>query len=314
MKRRPKPPKPPPGALVQKTQCDTCIYRPDTGLDIKRLEDAIRDPYDPQHFARPRACHTFTGRTVICRGFWNRHADRCDLGQLATRLNAVYTIDEAGLVMHERHQRPKAEQRQTSTTTDKDNVKAERRNALALEFACERLINCINTPSNDHQVIIGGNETTRTTFREGLVDRVRNSPRLAEHFETIVVTGPGAGDGTLAELWAGALEALTRDQSSTHPEISSWMSSNSPTDHEATERLQNEVLGITVRRERKTVVVVDDLEAWNRNWSKRREDWSLRQVLQTEPKIVLVGISADWTADGDPGCALYQGLSQSRLA
>ena len=314
MKRRPKPPKPPPGALVQKTQCDTCIYRPDTSLDIKRLEDAIRDPYDPQHFARPRACHTFTGRTVICRGFWNRHADRCDLGQLATRLNAVYTIDEAGVVMHERHQRPKAEQRQTSTTTDKDNVKAERRNALALEFACERLINCINTPSNDHQVIIGGNETTRTTFREGLVDRVRNSPRLAEHFETIVVTGPGAGDGTLAELWAGALEALTRDQSSTHPEISSWMSSNSPTDHEATERLQNEVLGIAVRRERKTVVVVDDLEAWNRNWSKRREDWSLRQVLQTEPKIVLVGISADWTADGDPGCALYQGLSQSRLA
>ena len=32
------------GFQVQKKQCSTCIYRPDSGFDIERLEDEIADP------------------------------------------------------------------------------------------------------------------------------------------------------------------------------------------------------------------------------------------------------------------------------
>ena len=100
MKKQRKPPEPPLGALVQQTQCATCIYRPETPYDTEKLEKGIRDPKNREHFTRPRACHAFTGRTVVCREFWNRHAQHCDLGQLATRLDAVYMIDDAGTVTH----------------------------------------------------------------------------------------------------------------------------------------------------------------------------------------------------------------------
>ena len=37
---------------------------------------------------------------VCCRGFWNRHAARCTVAQIAQRTNSVYTIDERGDVKH----------------------------------------------------------------------------------------------------------------------------------------------------------------------------------------------------------------------
>ena len=102
MKNQRKPPPHPPGVLVQHAQCETCIYRADTAYNTKKLEDRVRDPRDPRHFTTSRACHAFRGRTVVCRGFWDRHAEDFDLGQIAVRLDAVYTIDETGAIRHDR--------------------------------------------------------------------------------------------------------------------------------------------------------------------------------------------------------------------
>lgn len=81
---------------VQTKQCRTCIYRPGLGWNIASLEAQIADPHLAGHFAGYRECHhAVRGSGVVCRGFWNRHKDQFDLGQLAQRLDAVefVTID-----------------------------------------------------------------------------------------------------------------------------------------------------------------------------------------------------------------------------
>lgn len=73
---------------VRKTQCKTCIYRPDSPLDLNDLEDEVKDKYG--FFVSYRVCHHHRGDSgVCCRGFWERHKDKAGPTQLAQRLNIV---------------------------------------------------------------------------------------------------------------------------------------------------------------------------------------------------------------------------------
>jgi len=86
------------GFRVQAKQCATCIYRMDSALDVKQLEAQIADPRMPGHFRAFRCCHhapSGGSQSACCRGFWNRHKDHFDVGQLAQRLGLVefVTID-----------------------------------------------------------------------------------------------------------------------------------------------------------------------------------------------------------------------------
>ncbi len=75
---------------VQEQQCASCIYRPDSSLDLVALEAAIADPHMAGFFTGYRACHHGSDRRgVCCRGFWNRHKNHFTLGQLAQRLGFV---------------------------------------------------------------------------------------------------------------------------------------------------------------------------------------------------------------------------------
>jgi hypothetical protein len=79
---------------VQATMCRSCIYRPDSPLDLAKLEDAIADPHGG--FSGWRVCHHSSNTDpVCCAGFWNRHKDAFQLGQVAQRLNMVrfVTVD-----------------------------------------------------------------------------------------------------------------------------------------------------------------------------------------------------------------------------
>lgn len=72
---------------VQSAQCRTCIYRPDSTLDPIELEAQIADPRMAGHFKGYRICHH--AKDVCCRGFWNKHKNHFDLGQIAQRLKMV---------------------------------------------------------------------------------------------------------------------------------------------------------------------------------------------------------------------------------
>ena len=74
--------------------CATCIYRPDSPLDLKKLEDDVRErvrgkPID--FFKGYRICHH--SKNVCCRGFWQRHKDKFQLGQMAQRLGLVEFVE-----------------------------------------------------------------------------------------------------------------------------------------------------------------------------------------------------------------------------
>lgn len=73
---------------VQRAACSTCIYRKDSPLDVKALEAACADGHGG--FKSFRICHH--SATACCRGFWNRHKNRFQLGQVAQRLNAVLFV------------------------------------------------------------------------------------------------------------------------------------------------------------------------------------------------------------------------------
>jgi hypothetical protein len=74
---------------VQKRMCKTCIYRPDSPLDLKKLEDDVRDKY--VGFRGHRICHH--SDDVCCRGFWNAHKDEFAAGQIAQRLKLVEFVN-----------------------------------------------------------------------------------------------------------------------------------------------------------------------------------------------------------------------------
>ena len=87
-----------PGLTVRRNQCASCIYRPDSPLDLEKLERQVRDRW--VGFKGYRACHQHDREKVCCRGFWDRHSDEFPGGQLATRLNCVYIVDANGRIEH----------------------------------------------------------------------------------------------------------------------------------------------------------------------------------------------------------------------
>jgi len=79
---------------VQKKMCSTCIYRPDSTLDLDSLEDAVRDPH--VGFKAHRICHH--SADVCCRGFWEAHKGEFPAGQMAQRLGVVDFVDVDNLI------------------------------------------------------------------------------------------------------------------------------------------------------------------------------------------------------------------------
>ena len=79
----------PSGFPVMRQACDSCIYRQDSPLDLQKLEAKVSDPH--VGFNGYRVCHHH--HTACCRGFWNRHKDEFQAGQMAQRLDAVVEVD-----------------------------------------------------------------------------------------------------------------------------------------------------------------------------------------------------------------------------
>lgn len=77
------------GFKVQLRSCATCIYRKDSPLDLKALEAEVADDYGG--FKNFRRCHHSS--IACCRGFWNKHKNEFQAGQLAQRLNMVEFVE-----------------------------------------------------------------------------------------------------------------------------------------------------------------------------------------------------------------------------
>jgi hypothetical protein len=78
----------PPGLLVQRAMCATCIYRPGSTLDLAKLEADVADGHGG--FKGARICHH--SESAVCAGFWRRHKDGFPAGQIAQRLGFVVKV------------------------------------------------------------------------------------------------------------------------------------------------------------------------------------------------------------------------------
>ncbi len=74
---------------VQHKPCATCIYRKDSPLDLTKLEAEIADQYGG--FKGWRVCHY--SDDACCYGFWNRHKNHFQVGQVAQRLGWVEFVE-----------------------------------------------------------------------------------------------------------------------------------------------------------------------------------------------------------------------------
>ena len=75
---------------VQARQCETCIYGSSSASchTIEELEDQIKDRHGFKSF---RLCHH--SHSACCRGFWDRHKDEFQAGQIAQRLKLVVMVE-----------------------------------------------------------------------------------------------------------------------------------------------------------------------------------------------------------------------------
>jgi len=78
------------GFRVQRKRCATCIYHTFLPCQLQRLEDQVRDLHIG--FRGHRVCHH--SKDACCRGFWDRHKDAFQLGQIAQRLNLVEYVED----------------------------------------------------------------------------------------------------------------------------------------------------------------------------------------------------------------------------
>lgn len=78
------------GFKVQRKLCATCIYRKDSPLDLRKLENDVRDEY--MGFKGYRVCHH--SHDACCAGFWRAHKDEFAIGQIAQRLHLVQFVGD----------------------------------------------------------------------------------------------------------------------------------------------------------------------------------------------------------------------------
>lgn len=70
---------------VQEKMCETCIYRPDSPLDLEKLEGQVRDNYGG--FKGHRICHHSSD--VCCAGFWAKHKNDFAMEELVDEIQSA---------------------------------------------------------------------------------------------------------------------------------------------------------------------------------------------------------------------------------
>ena len=154
----------------------------------------------------------------------------------------------------------------------------------------------------------------RREIARGVEERIDDDTRLHKRFMAIRIGEPRPREpARLATLWARAIDGAARKMYDTQrasrafAKLNEWTAGGRRPEDAL--MLSAELLGLSDASRRRIVLIVDDLERWTVELAKVDEEYALRKVLQTEPDIVLVGVSPRWSADRDPERALYCGLA-----
>lgn len=174
----------------------------------------------------------------------------------------------------------------------------------------EALRECVGN-SNLHQLVIGQRGSGKTCLLLRVAAELRRDPRLAADFLPIVFAEESYEIATAGEFWLACLThcatQVPRAEGGVDLEHTVAELRNVRDDRMLAERCLGTLLDIADREDRRLVLLVENMDMLFRDMSDVDAGWRLRKVLQTEPRIVMLGSAISRFDEIDrPDRAMYE--------
>ena len=160
------------------------------------------------------------------------------------------------------------------------------------ESLIEMLRDCTGN-SNRHQIVIGPRGSGKTSLLLRIAAEVRRDADLAASFFPVVFAEESYEVSTAGEFWLECLARLADQapQREDVPDLQRAVADLRTThdDQALGERCLAAVLDFADREEKRLVLMVENLNMMFRDMMDPDAGWRLRKVLQTEPRIILLG-------------------------
>ena len=165
-------------------------------------------------------------------------------------------------------------------------------------------------PSNQHVIVIGPRGSGKTMLLLRVASEIRSDAELSGRLYPIMFAEESYGVGTCGEFWLEALSRLARQIPGEAGGVNLSLSVEDLRREQDDRRLHDRCLGALLdfadREGRRLVLGVENLNMMFSDMTDPDAGWRLRQTLQTEPQIMLVGTATSRFGEIDrPDRALY---------
>ena len=182
------------------------------------------------------------------------------------------------------------------------------------EFASiiEMLRECDGS-SNPHRLVIGPRGCGKTSLLLRVAAEIRRDPALSSSFFPIVFAEESYEVATAGEFWLEALSRLAYQvpcpggKDDLHLTVEELRKTpDTPGDQMLGKRCLGSLLDFSDRQGKRLILIVENLNMMFRDMSDRDAGWQLRQVLQTEPRLIwLASATARFDEINKPDRAFY---------
>ena len=186
------------------------------------------------------------------------------------------------------------------------------------ESIVETLRGCTGN-SNQHQIVIGPRGSGKTTLLLRVAAEIGGDPELSRNFFPIRFAEESYEVSTAGEFWLECLAQLA-EQVPPHkdePDLSRTLKElrSVEDDQLLADRCLGGLLDYSDRKEKRLVLLVENLNMMFRDMMDSDAGWRLRHTLQNEPRIVLLASATSRFDEIDsPDSALYELLRVHTLA
>ena len=146
--------------------------------------------------------------------------------------------------------------------------------------------------SNPHRLVIGPRGCGKTSLLLRVAVEIRRDPALLSSFFPIVFAEESYEVATAGEFWLEALSRLADQAPCLEGEDNLYLTveelRNTPDDRMLGKRCLGSLLDFSDRQEKRLILIVENLNMMFKDMSDPDAGWQLRQVLQTEPRIILL--------------------------
>ena len=180
---------------------------------------------------------------------------------------------------------------------------------LEFESVLDTLRGCTG-PANQPQIVIGPRGSGKTTLLLRVAAEVRRDPALSSNFFPVLFAEESYEVSTAGEFWLECLSQLAEQVPvrAEDPDLRRTVEAlrGETDDRSLADRCLGALLDFADRENKRLVLFVENLNMMFGEMADSDAGWRLRQVLQTEPRIVLIASATNRFAEMDhPEHAFY---------